>query len=46
MRHILVTGGAGFIGFNFVDHLVRHTDTVVTVLDAMTYAASPAALQD
>ncbi len=37
---ILVTGGAGFIGSNFVHHLVRHTDAFVTVLDKMTYAAS------
>ena len=37
---ILVTGGAGFIGSNFVHHLVRHTDAVVTVLDKLTYAAS------
>ena len=41
---VLVTGGAGFIGSNFVHHLVRHTDAVVTVLDKLTYAASQAAL--
>ncbi|MFC6286083.1 dTDP-glucose 4,6-dehydratase [Nocardioides sp. GCM10027113] len=45
MRRILVTGGAGFIGANFVHHLVEHTDVTVTVLDKMTYAASPAALE-
>ncbi len=44
MRHILVTGGAGFIGANFVHHLVGQTDASVTVLDAMTYAASRAAI--
>ena len=42
--HLLVTGGAGFIGSNFVHHVLRDTDAEVTVLDAMTYAASPAAL--
>ena len=37
MRSFLVTGGAGFIGSNFVDLLVGRGDKVV-VLDAMTYA--------
>lgn len=37
--HIVVTGGAGFIGANFVHHVVReHPETQVTVLDALTYA--------
>jgi len=37
--HIVVTGGAGFIGANFVHHVVReHPGTQVTVLDALTYA--------
>lgn len=40
MDRILVTGGAGFIGSNFVHHLVEHTDVRVTVLDKLTYAAS------
>jgi dTDP-glucose 4,6-dehydratase len=40
VQRILVTGGAGFIGSNFVHHLVHHTDAVVTVLDKLTYAAS------
>ena len=44
MTHILVTGGAGFIGSNFVHHLLGHTDAVVTVLDKLTYAASQASL--
>src|SRR6202048_366568 len=38
---LLVTGGAGFIGANFVHTTVReHPDDAVTVLDAMTYAGS------
>src|SRR6202044_4175074 len=38
---LLVTGGAGFIGANFVHATVReYPDDVVTVLDAMTYAGS------
>ena len=38
---ILVTGGAGFIGSNFVlDWLDRHTDGKVINLDALTYAGN------
>ncbi|MFC6725366.1 dTDP-glucose 4,6-dehydratase [Halobium palmae] len=36
----LVTGGAGFIGSNFVRHLVEQTDDEVVILDALTYAGS------
>ena len=38
---LLVTGGAGFIGANFVHAAVRdHPEDAVTVLDAFTYAGS------
>ncbi|MGW0161076.1 dTDP-glucose 4,6-dehydratase [Mycobacterium sp. NPDC003323] len=38
---LLVTGGAGFIGANFVHLTLReHPDTEITVLDALTYAGS------
>jgi dTDP-glucose 4,6-dehydratase len=38
---LLVTGGAGFIGANFVHAAVRdHPEVRVTVLDALTYAGS------
>ena len=38
---ILVTGGAGFIGSNFVRRIMaRHPDCQVTVLDALTYAGN------
>jgi dTDP-glucose 4,6-dehydratase len=46
MRRVLVTGGAGFIGSSFVRHLVDHTDAQVTVLDKLTYAASPEAVAE
>ncbi len=43
---LLVTGGAGFIGANFVHATVReHPDDDVTVLDAVTYAGSRESLQ-
>ncbi|ORX02133.1 dTDP-glucose 4,6-dehydratase [Mycolicibacillus trivialis] len=43
---LLVTGGAGFIGANFVHTTVRERPEVaVTVLDALTYAGSRAALE-
>ena len=40
-RNVLVTGGAGFIGANFVEHLLE-TDRLVSVvtLDLLTYAGS------
>jgi dTDP-glucose 4,6-dehydratase len=43
-RHLLVTGGAGFIGANLVRHVLDRTDDNVTVLDALTYAGNPASL--
>jgi dTDP-glucose 4,6-dehydratase len=39
MTHVLVTGGAGFIGSNFVRYAIaNHPDWQVTTLDKMTYA--------
>lgn len=38
MQTILVTGGAGFIGGNFVHFLLRETSAFVVNLDALAYA--------
>lgn len=40
MQRILVTGGAGFIGSNFVHYVIAQTDFKVTVLDKFSYAAN------
>lgn len=42
LKDIIVTGGCGFIGSNFVRHVVReHPEVHVTVLDKLTYAGNP-----
>ncbi|TQJ32734.1 dTDP-glucose 4,6-dehydratase [Microbacterium sp. SLBN-146] len=45
MERLLVTGGAGFIGSDFVHYVLTHTDKKVTVLDKLTYAGSLASLE-
>jgi dTDP-glucose 4,6-dehydratase len=43
MKHILVTGGSGFIGTNFIHYVRTHRpDWYVINLDALTYAGNPA----
>lgn len=42
---ILVTGGAGFIGSNFVLHWCARTDESIVNLDALTYAGNLANLR-
>jgi dTDP-glucose 4,6-dehydratase len=45
VRNLLVTGGAGFIGANFVHFwLARHPEDRLVVLDALTYAGNLASL--
>jgi dTDP-glucose 4,6-dehydratase len=43
---LLVTGGAGFIGSNFVRHVLSHTEHDVVVLDNLTYAGNLSSLQE
>ena len=45
MRNLLITGGAGFIGTNFVYYWLRnHPEDRIVVLDALTYAGNLANL--
>ncbi|MDO5735941.1 MAG: dTDP-glucose 4,6-dehydratase [Propionibacteriaceae bacterium] len=46
MARLLCTGGAGFIGSNFVRLVLETTDDDVTVLDALTYAGHRESLAD
>ncbi len=42
MRRLLVTGGAGFIGSNFIHYWIgRHPEDRIVNLDALTYAGNP-----
>jgi len=43
---MLITGGAGFIGSNFVRYVLKHTGDRVVVLDKLTYAGNLANLEE
>ena len=46
-KTILLTGGSGFIGSNFVRHVLReHPDYAIINLDALTYSGNPENLAD
>ncbi|MFS3915260.1 dTDP-glucose 4,6-dehydratase [Bacillus australimaris] len=40
-KSYFITGGAGFIGLNFVKLLLQDTDVRITVFDKLTYASHP-----
>ena len=47
MNRLLVTGGAGFIGSNFVRYMLsRYPEYQIVVLDKLTYAGNPANIAD
>lgn len=46
MKNILITGGAGFIGTNFVKHMLSTYDYNIVNLDALTYAGNLENLRD
>ena len=46
MKNILVTGGAGFIGSNFVHHMLNNHDYNIINIDALTYAGNLDNLRD
>ena len=47
-QNLLVTGGAGFIGSNFIRHVFEKTDFAGRIVnfDALTYAGNPESLAD
>ena len=46
MTNIIVTGGAGFIGSNFIFHMLKaHPDYRIICLDALTYAGNLSTLE-
>jgi dTDP-glucose 4,6-dehydratase len=46
METMIVTGGAGFIGCNFVRYALTYTDANIVVVDKLTYAGSLRSLDD
>lgn len=43
---MLITGGAGFIGCNFVHQMIENYDHELVIFDKLTYAANPEYLED
>ncbi|TLS37478.1 dTDP-glucose 4,6-dehydratase [Pseudalkalibacillus caeni] len=45
-KHLLITGGAGFIGSNFISYLLNNTDYYITNVDSLTYAGNKSNVAD
>ena len=45
INRILVTGGSGFIGSNFIVNQLLNTKNIILNLDKLTYASSPNSLK-
>lgn len=45
-RHVVITGGAGFVGAHCVEHLLKNTDWNITTVDRLTYAGNLSRLTD
>lgn len=39
-KTILITGGCGFIGHHFVEHILKNTDWSIVLIDKLSYASS------
>lgn len=39
-KHLVITGGAGFIGHHTIEHILKNTDWNVTTIDRLTYAGN------
>ncbi|MBX9974031.1 dTDP-glucose 4,6-dehydratase [Cytobacillus firmus] len=44
-KHLLITGGAGFIGTNFISYLLSSTNYYISNVDSLTYAANNELIQ-
>ncbi|WP_264739389.1 dTDP-glucose 4,6-dehydratase [Cytobacillus firmus] len=44
-KHLLITGGAGFIGANFISYLLSNTNYYICNADSLTYAANKELIQ-
>ena len=45
-KHVLLTGGVGFLGHHVVEHFLKNTDWTVTIIDRLNYAGNQNHLTD